>query len=92
MRKFVVMGDGELRLGDVNMHRDLLAPEEQCVGGGSYDFDYVGGRLLLDGKSYDYGKPQWHKVDCLRVSERYRGLDICWEGEAVTQWIEVHYF
>lgn len=51
MRKFIITGDGELRLGDVNMHKDLLRPGDTCVGGGYYELDYVNGRLLLDVKN-----------------------------------------
>ncbi|MCC8070428.1 MAG: hypothetical protein LIO90_01340 [Bacteroidales bacterium] len=91
MRKFIITGDGELRLGDVNMHKDLLQPGETCIGGGYYEWDYVGARLLLDGKSYDFGRPRWHLVDAVRVPKVYEGFTICWEGEPITQWTKVVY-
>ncbi|MCC8037185.1 MAG: hypothetical protein LIP02_03485 [Bacteroidales bacterium] len=91
MRKFIITGEGELRLGDVNMHKDLLRRGETCVGGGYYEFDYVNGRLLLDGKSYDYGRPKWHLVDAITVPAAYEGLTVCWEGEPINQWISVKY-
>ena len=39
--------DGYFRLGMVNQHKDLLKPEDQCIGGGYYHFDYTTNRILL---------------------------------------------
>lgn len=74
--KFIITSTGHLRLGLVTLHRDLLMPHEQCLGGGFYEFDYVGNRLLLSGKSYDYGTPRWSKIGTLKVPEAYRGMAI----------------
>lgn len=74
--KFIITADGFLRLGMVNMHKDLLLPGDECIGGGYYQFDYVSNRLILDRKSYDYGKPKWHWLEDLRVPSVYRGLQI----------------
>lgn len=74
--KFIITADGILRLGMVNMHKDLLLPGDECIGGGYYQFDYVSNRLILDRKSYDYGKPKWHWLDVLRVPSVYRDLQI----------------
>lgn len=60
----------------VTLHRDLLMGHEQCLGGGFYEFDYVGNRLVLSGKSFDYGPPRWSKVDVLFVPEFLRGTAI----------------
>ena len=60
----------------VTLHRDLLMPHEQCLGGGFYEYDYVGNRLLLSGKSFDYGPPRWSKVDVLHVPEAFRDVPI----------------
>ena len=60
----------------VTLHRDLLMAHEQCMGGGFYEFDYVSNRLLLSGKSFDYGPPRWGKVDVLMVPEALRGTVI----------------
>ncbi len=60
----------------VTLHRDLLMGHEQCLGGGFYEFDYVGNRLVLSGKSFDYGPPRWSKVDVLLVPESLRGTAI----------------
>ncbi len=74
--KFIITGGGFLRLGMVALHRELLLPHEECLGGGFYEFDYVGGKLLLSGKSFDYGPPRWGRVEVLKVPEQYRGLTI----------------
>ena len=51
--KFIITMDGYFRLGMVNQHKDLLKPEDQCIGGGYYHFDYTTNRILLDRESYD---------------------------------------
>ncbi|MCC8114478.1 MAG: hypothetical protein LIP03_10920 [Bacteroidales bacterium] len=37
-------------------------------------------RLLLSGKSYDFGRPRWLKLDALRVPKSLEGLRILYEG------------
>ena len=83
--KFIITNGGHLRLGEVTLHRELLMPHEQCLGGGFYEFDYVGKRLILSGKSFDYGPPRWDRIDELFVPEAYRGAPIIyrdhWDDE-----------
>lgn len=74
--KFIITSTGHLRLGMVYMHKDLLRGDEECLGGGYYEFDYVGMRLLLWGNSYDFGPPRWDWLDELRVPAAYEGLRI----------------
>ena len=74
--KFIITNSGYLRLGMVTLHRDLLMAHEQCMGGGFYEFDYAGEKLILSGKSFDYGPPRWNKVETLKVSEAYHGVPI----------------
>lgn len=76
--KFIITSEGYLRLGMVDMHKDLLQPGDHCLGGGYYEFDYISGRLLFSGRSYDYGAPQWSELEALRVPAAYEGLDIVW--------------
>lgn len=77
--KFIITADGYLRLGMVNLHKHLLQPGDQCLGGGYYSFDYVSNILLLDRSSYDYGQPRWHLIDTLKVPSVYRGLRIIYK-------------
>ncbi|MCM1140705.1 MAG: hypothetical protein NC453_19215 [Muribaculum sp.] len=95
--KFIITADGFLRLGMVNMHKDLLLPGDECIGGGYYQFDYVSNRLILDRKSYDYGKPKWHWLDVLKVPSVYRGLQIVYiyddgEGFDISQDLRIEYY
>ena len=79
--KFILTDAGFLRLGMVYMHKDLLHPGESCLGGGNYEFDYINSRLLLSGKSYDFGRPKWNLVDAVIVPEVYRGLSIVYSPD-----------
>lgn len=79
MRKFIVTSDGAFRYGDVSMHKDLLRPGENCIGGGMYEFDYVSNRMLLSGRSYDFGRVRWADVGELKLPESLQGLDIFYE-------------
>ena len=74
--KFIITMDGYLRLSMVNQHKDLLMGDDQCIGGGYYQFDWTSNRLILDRASYDFGRPRWHLLDTLRVPAQYRGLRI----------------
>ena len=74
--KFIITDGGHLRFGMVTLHRDLLLPHEDCLGGGFYEFDYVGNRMLLSGKSFDYGPPRWSRVKTLLVPESLQGMTI----------------
>ena len=52
--KFILTLDGHLRIGNVQMHKDLLLPNDTCIGGGFWEVDPISMKLLLSGKSYDY--------------------------------------
>lgn len=74
--KFIITSGGHLRLGLVTLHRELLLPHEECLGGGFYEFDYTTSRLLLSGKSYDYGPPRWSRIGTLLVPESLHSTPI----------------
>lgn len=58
----------ELRMDNVAYHRQLLnEPLERALGGGVYEFSEDRKTLLLSDKSYDYGIPQWHRVDAITI-------------------------
>lgn len=68
--KFIITMDGYFRLGMVNMHKDLLKPGDECIGGGYYYIDYTSNRIILDRASYDYGRLTgicWKRSKCLRL-------------------------
>ena len=80
--KFILTSDGHLRLGMVNMHRDLLLPDDQCIGGGYYHIDISTMQLVLDRDSYDYGPPRWNSVSRIIVPRDYEGLRIVYRSES----------
>lgn len=91
MQKFIVTSDGLFKFGNVSMHRDLLAPGEHCIGGGMYEFDYASARMLLYGKSYDFGRPKWADIDLLELPPALSGLDIAYEGIPLSDFVKIAY-
>ena len=83
--KFIITRSGMLRLGMVNQHRDLLERFDVCIGGGYYEFDYMGNRLLLSRQSYDFGNPQWDRLQRLIVPTAYRGMRIVYRYDDGTE-------
>lgn len=47
--KFIITLDGYFRFGQVNQHKHLLKPGDQCIGGGYYHFDFVSIAFSLTG-------------------------------------------
>ena len=97
--KFIITMDGCLRLGMVNQHKDLLIGKDSCIGGGYYQFDWAGNRLVLDRMSCDFGPPRWHLLDTLKVPAAYRGLrivyiydDDLYEEFCVSDKIKIEYY
>jgi len=78
--KFIITSDGHLRIGYVDQHRELLMPGDQCIGGGWWEIDSVGMRLVLSRCSYDFGEPKWKYLlwdDIpLKVPSLYKGMAI----------------
>ena len=91
MQKFIVTSAGRFRFGNVGMHRDLLAPGEYCLGGGMYEFDHVGSRMLLYGKSYDFGRPKWADIDRLLLPSSLAGLAITYEDIPLQDFVGIDY-
>jgi hypothetical protein len=79
--KFIITMDGFFRLGMVHLHKDLLKPDDSCLGGGYYQFDYTSNRIILDRASYDFGKPRWHLLEVLKVPATYRGMQLVYYDE-----------
>lgn len=60
MQKFIITLNGTLEFGDVKLHRELIpAGEESCYGGGFWTIDNQRGMLLLYGRSFDFGEPEF---------------------------------
>lgn len=63
MQKFIITLDGELRFGDVHLHKDLLPLGEiDCFGGGFWDIDEGGMAISLHGRSFDFGPPNFEEL------------------------------
>ena len=59
-QKFIITSEGELRFGHVYLHRDLLQYGEDCTyGGGLWKIDEGRGAILLYGRSFDFGLPDF---------------------------------
>ena len=76
--KFVITGDGHLRLGMVTLHRHLLEPGDHCLGGGYWSVNHPARQVELSGASSDYGKPRWHLLDKVIVPRDYEGYTFSW--------------
>lgn len=62
-QKFIITGEGHLRFGRVYLHKDLLMAGEKCVyGGGLWTIDEGRGAIVLYGRSFDFGPPDFDYV------------------------------
>lgn len=60
MNKFIITEDGTLEFGDVRLHRDLIPEgDNTCHGGGFWTIDNQRGIILLYGRSFDFGAPEF---------------------------------
>lgn len=63
MQKFVITRDGELRFGDVRLHKNLLSwGDDECFGGGFWQISAGGMSVDLYGRSFDFGAPDFEHV------------------------------
>ena len=68
--KFIITLDGELKFGNVFLHRELLPHgHTTCHGGGLWKVDNHHGRVLLYGRSFDFGLPDFEFVRRIDRSE-----------------------
>lgn len=62
-QKFIINQDGVLKFGNVYLHKDLLSHGEKCIyGGGLWKIDYSRDAILLYGRSFDFGPPDFSYV------------------------------
>ncbi len=90
-QKFIITSEGRFRYGNVNLHRELLQGNEDCLGGGFYEFDYIRNRLELSGRSYDYGRPCWGALDVLLMPAAFRGLDISYDDIPLQDFVPLRF-
>ncbi len=89
MQKFIVTSEGRFRYGDVSLHKDLLKPGESCIGGGMYYFEPALGRMLLEGRSYDFGRVKWTWIDELVLPAELADVDIRYEDIPLSSFAKV---
>jgi len=65
-RKFVI-NDGDLLLGDVELHEELVKSKyrdrSKTVGGGYWDYDKLNNTMYFWGKSIDFGQVTKEQFD-----------------------------
>lgn len=62
-QKFIINQDGVLVFGNVFLHRELLKAGERCpYGGGLWKVDYARQAIILYGRSFDFGPPDFEYV------------------------------
>lgn len=65
-QKFIINQNGVLKFGIVFLHRDLLQHGESCPnGGGLWKIDEKRNVVLLYGRSFDFGLPDFSNVRCV---------------------------
>ena len=68
-QKFIINRDGVLKFGRVYLHRDMLSSDEQCTyGGGLWKIDEGRGAIVLYGRSFDFGPPDFDFVKQIDLS------------------------
>lgn len=83
MQKFIISKEGELILGNVEFHFELLGKNYAtgCWGGGFWRVDKESKTLILTGKSTDFGPPKWEYFKEPPVG--YEDYKITYEGKEV---------
>lgn len=83
MQKFIISKEGELILGNVELHFELLGKNYAtgCWGGGFWRVDKESKTLILTGKSTDFGPPKWEYFKKPPVG--YEDYKITYEGKEV---------
>lgn len=62
-QKFIINQEGVLKFGRVYQHRDLLGWDEDCpYGGGLWKLDEGRRAILLYGRSFAFGAPDFNQV------------------------------
>ena len=65
-QKFIITADGHLRFGRVYLHRELLRDGEKCLyGGGLWEIDHGRNAVILYGRSFDFGPPDFDHVEVI---------------------------
>ncbi len=95
--KFIIRLDGTLIFGNVYLHRDLLPLHDStCYGGGLWEVDHERHCIVLFGRSFDFGPPdfsQLRRIDLASCPKRdgypifYRRT---WLGEEILEPVTIN--
>lgn len=92
-QKFIINQAGVLKFGRVYLHRDLLGVGEQCpYGGGLWKVDEGRGAIVLYGRSFDFGVPDFdylRSIDWSALGGTPRPLLYMphWPNEEIVEWV-----
>ena len=70
---------GTLKFGDVAYHKDLLAKNEVCFGGGEWSEDKESKTLRLFEESAIYGYPKFDFIDDISLPDIFKGYKVWYE-------------
>ena len=59
--KFIVE-DGNLIMGKVEIHRNLVTDDAKVSGGGFFNYDYNNRSFIFSGYSFEYGKAMYDDI------------------------------
>jgi len=77
-QKFILY-DGEIRLGRVSLHKELLPDGHDLTkvkGGGWFEIDTESKRLILSGKSFDFGPYDQEAAATAKLPKRLEGYEL----------------
>lgn len=62
-KKFIITEEGVLKFGVVDLHRDLIEiGQDTCYGGGLWTIDHSRNAVILYGRSFDFGGPDFTRM------------------------------
>ena len=68
-QKFIITDEGVLKFGNVYNHRNLLGWDENCpYGGGLWRIDESRKIVLLFGRSFEFGAPEFSSLSYVNRS------------------------
>jgi len=86
-QKFIITLDGTLLFGNVFLHRELLPyGDSTCYGGGLWKIDDQRKCIILFGRSFDFGLPDFAYLQRVNYSETgYREYPIFYQRHFATE-------
>lgn len=84
MQKFIITEDGTMRFVDVRLHRDLIPDgDDTCHGGGFWRIDNQRACIILYGRSFDFGPPEFVFLERIHPAYQDRLATRCSMSESL---------